>query len=123
MHLPVVRLRHKKKKNRVITVNAATYALDLGKDKYRAYELISEATRVAAPPNEVKEAEAAVQQEEIANQARIKREEKKKVAPPIIVEATEGEKETPEDLVKKPSEALKETSSKLLDELGLGDSE
>jgi len=31
--------------------------------------------------------------------------------------------ETPEDLVKKPSEALKETSSKLLDELGLGDSE
>lgn len=40
--LPTVRLRHKKKKDRIITVNQDDYATDLGKHRYRNYELVGE---------------------------------------------------------------------------------
>lgn len=42
MKVPVVRLRHKRKKGRVITVDATEYARDLSTRKYIDYERIGE---------------------------------------------------------------------------------
>lgn len=62
MRLATVKLRHKRKPKKVIKVNARDYAQDLGKGRYRNYELVSEQhnmtdeTKIEVPEQESKDA-------------------------------------------------------------------
>lgn len=52
MHVPTVVLLHKKKGTKLI-VNQSEYATDLGKEKYKAYELFTERHTEDTKANEV----------------------------------------------------------------------
>ena len=57
MRVPTVRLKHKRKKNLVITVNESDWAQDLGKYQWSNWERVGERHNEAAAPLEVKPVE------------------------------------------------------------------